>query len=147
MQFYVNTCIVSDTNKLTKTIIEKIIENYFPKEPYFFCSKNLIKCISVQIGQKYNQTIFTDIYPNTDRIYKLRINNIIEDPIYCLFTSRDMVSDVIAKIKRRYKKCSNGTFTSNSTILDNNTPLDKCNLSCQSVINEIIFNEHKETIE
>lgn len=142
MRVYIESSYVSDVNKLTKAVFEKIIENNFPKEPYFFYSKDLLKSIRLQINSKQTNVLFVSILPNTDYIYKLKITGVIEDPLYFLCSSRDIVSDLISKMKKKYKNCTNGTFKFKSTILESNNPLDKCNFNSCPTVNEIIFEQN-----
>lgn len=147
MTFYIPTINTKDDNKFVKACLEKINEMYNPKEPYFFCSKDIIKNISLQNKTIRDNTIFIDFWANfTSRIYKIKIKNIIEEPIYILCSSSDLFNNVVSLIKKKYKNVSNGIFKYNNNILDVNTPLDKCNFTTGNfAYNEIIFEPIEKT--
>jgi hypothetical protein len=141
MTFYVPTNNTKDDNKFIKACLEKIIEMYNPKEPYFFCSKDIAKAI--RIGQKTNRdnTIYIDLWPSFNyRIFKLKFTGIIEQPIHFICSSSDLVNDLISKIKKKYKNISNGMLKYKDAILESNVPLDKYNFMTGNFsCNEIVF--------
>lgn len=144
--FYVSATNTKDDTKLLKSCLEKINEMYNPKEPYFFHSKDIVKSIRLEIQSKQANTIFINLWSSFDyRIYKLKFKGIIDEPICFLCSSSDLVSDVISKIKKKFKIVSTGVFKYNGNILDVNAPLNKYNFSSGSFsYNEIQF-EQTET--
>ena len=140
MSFYIESKNTSDDTKLLKACLDQILNKFNPQEPYFFYSKDLSKATRINISANRENLIFVELWQTTYRLYKLKFSSITDNPIYFLCVSSDLVSDVIGKLKRKWKNCTNGVFKYNNVILDINTPLDKYNFNSGNYsMNEIIF--------
>jgi hypothetical protein len=140
MSFYIESKYTSDNTKLLKACLDQILNKFNPQEPYFFYSKDLSKAIRINISSNRENRMFVELWQTTYRLYKLKFVGITDNPVYFLCASSDFFSDVIGKLKRKWKICANGIFKYNNLILDINIPLEKYNLNfgCYSM-NEIIF--------
>jgi hypothetical protein len=144
MSFMIPATNKDDKDKIMELCMNKIIEEFNPPEPYFFCNKDIItKSIVLKIDSIRDNNIFIQINPTQYNIYKLKIIGILSEPIYYLCSSREMFNSIFEKIISTYKNCINGTFKFNSEEIDLFTPLDKFNfrVGCFS-INEITFEKN-----
>jgi hypothetical protein len=153
MSFYIPSTHENNNNKLIESCISEILENFNPREPYFFHNKDsIIKSVRIQIESNRDNRIFLSLWPNfSDNIYKLKFIGIISEPVYYLCTSRDIFNDVIEKISLKYKNCNNGIFKFNSKIIDFSVPLplNKCGFfpARFNSSDEIIFEKIEKKLE
>lgn len=148
MSFYIPSIHGNDNNKIIELCINEILENFNPREPYFFHNKDsIIKSVRIQIESNRDNRIYLSIWPNfMDNVYKLKFIGIVAEPVYYLCTSRDIFNDIIEKISLKYKNCNNGIFKFNNKVIDLSIPLplDKCGLSNArfNCSDEIIFEKN-----
>lgn len=123
-------------DNLLKVCIDYIFNNSKMREPFTYCNKKYLYDVIDISYSLYNEGTLVDVSLRTKHlyhIYKFKLTNFINYPVYCIGTSFETFNDMIKKLN-----ITDGHFTFEDKQIINNELLKNCNFSGYT-LNEITF--------
>lgn len=143
VQFLIPCSFNYDIGKIKMLSINKINEMYNPKYPFFYSNiikfKNIITC-NIEITKNI---IYAELRA-TEYIYKLKILNISNEPIYYCCLGKEYIRNILEILLSKYEICNKGILKYNYRTLQPNDSINLYNLDMCKV-NEIFFQQNNKS--